>query len=71
MESLARHDLHPTFFNCFRQYEMCVGGELDEQGRQRYNTPDLKGKLHTYSVTGACPLSLHQNENQNENQNHG
>lgn len=48
MESLARHDLHPTFFNCFRQYEMCVGGELDEQGRQRYNTPDLKGKLHTY-----------------------
>lgn len=48
MESLARKDLHPTFFSCFRQYEMCVGGELDAQGNQRYNTPDLKGKLHTY-----------------------
>lgn len=48
MESLARQDLHPTFFNCFRQYEMCVGGDMDEQGRPRYNTPDLKGKLHTY-----------------------
>ena len=48
MESLARKDLHPTFFSCFRQYEMCVGGELDAQGNQRYNTPDMKGKLHTY-----------------------
>ena len=48
MESLARKDLHPTFFKCFSQYEMCVGGELDAQGNQRYNTPDLKGKLHTY-----------------------
>ena len=48
LESLARQDLHPTFFRCFHQYEMCVGGELDDQGRQRYNTPDLKGKLHTY-----------------------
>ena len=48
MENLARQDLHPTFFNCFRKYEMCVAGELDAQGQQRYNTPDLKGKLHTY-----------------------
>lgn len=48
MECLARQDLHPTFFNCFRQYEMCVGGALDALGNQRYNTPDLKGKLHTY-----------------------
>ena len=48
MESIARKDLHPTFFNCFRHYEMCVGGELDAHGNQRYNTPDLKGKLHTY-----------------------
>lgn len=48
MESLARQDLHPTFFSCFRQYEMCVGGDVDADGNQRYNTPDLKGKLHTY-----------------------
>lgn len=48
MESLARQDLHPTFFSCFHKYEMCVGGELDALGNQRYNTPDLKGKLHTY-----------------------
>jgi hypothetical protein len=48
METLARQDLHPTFFSCFHQYEMCVGGELDAEGNQRYNTPDLKGKLHTY-----------------------
>ena len=48
MESLARQDLHPTFFECFHKYEMCVGGELDAQGNQRYNTPNLKGKLHTY-----------------------
>lgn len=48
MESLARQDLHSTFFNCFKQYEMCMGGDVDAQGNQRYNTPDLKGKLHTY-----------------------
>lgn len=48
MEQLARKDLHPTFFSCFRQYEMCIGGEVDSQGNQRYNTPDLKGKLYTY-----------------------
>ena len=48
MEKLARQDLHSTFFCCFRQYEMCVGGDVDAQGNPRYNTPDLKGKLHTY-----------------------
>ncbi len=48
MESLARKDLHPTFFNCFSRYEMCVGGDVDDKGQQRYNTPDRKGKLHTY-----------------------
>ena len=48
MENLARQDLHPTFFSCFKQYEMCVGGDVDAEGHQRYNTPDLKGKLHTY-----------------------
>lgn len=48
MENLARQDLHSTFFNCFRHYEMCIAGDVDEQGQPRYNTPDLKGKLHTY-----------------------
>ena len=48
MDSLARQDLHSTFFSCFRNYEMCMGGDVDSQGNPRYNTPDLKGKLHTY-----------------------
>ena len=60
METLARQDLHPTFFSCFRQYEMCVGGELDAQGNQRYNTPDLKGKLHTYMSAQKLSSSQHR-----------
>ncbi len=48
MESVARKDLHKTFFDCFEKYEMCVSGEIDELGQSKYNTPNLKGKLHTY-----------------------
>lgn len=48
MESSARKDLHKTFFDCFDKYEMCVSGEIDESGKPKYNTPNLKGKLHTY-----------------------
>lgn len=48
MESSARKDLHKTFFDCFEKYEMCVSGEIDESGKPKYNTPNLKGKLHTY-----------------------
>lgn len=48
MEEIARKDLHKTFFDCFEKYEMCISGETDENGKQKYNTPNLKGKLHTY-----------------------
>lgn len=48
MESAARRDLHPVFFDCFEDYEKCVSGVTDGSGNQRYNVPDLKGKLHTY-----------------------
>ena len=48
MESSARKDLHKTFFDCFEKYEMCVSGEIDESRKPKYNTPNLKGKLHTY-----------------------
>lgn len=48
MECAARRDLHKTFFDCFEDYEKCVSGVKDEIGNQKYNVPNLKGKLHTY-----------------------
>ena len=48
MESLARRDLHSTIFDCFEDYEACVSGKKDEKGEPVYNTPNRKGKLHTY-----------------------
>lgn len=48
MESVARRDLHPVFFDCFEDYERCVSGAKDKYGNPLYNTPNLKGKLHTY-----------------------
>ena len=48
MESTARRNLHPTFFDCFEDYEKCVSGAKDTNGNPLYNTPNLKGKLHTY-----------------------
>lgn len=48
MESAARRDLHPVFFDCFEDYEKCVSGVKDTSGQPLYNTPNLKGKLHTY-----------------------
>ena len=48
IESAARHDLHSVFFDCFHDYEKCVSGAKDEQGNPLYNTPNLKGRLHTY-----------------------
>lgn len=48
MESAARRDLHPIFFDCFEDYERCVSGVKDISGQPLYNTPNLKGKLHTY-----------------------
>lgn len=48
MAAAARRDLHKVFFDCFEDYEKCVAGVRDESGRPLYNTPNLKGKLHTY-----------------------
>lgn len=48
MESAARRDLHQVFFDCFEDYEKCVSGVKDQYGQPLYNTPNLKGKLHTY-----------------------
>ena len=48
IESAARHDLHSVFFDCFEDYEKCVSGAKDTNGNPLYNTPNLKGKLHTY-----------------------
>lgn len=48
MESLARRDLHKIFFDCFEDYEKCISGVKDKDGQPLYNTPNLKGKLHTY-----------------------
>ena len=48
IESAARHDLHSIFFDCFEDYEKCVSGAKDANVNPLYNTPNLKGKLHTY-----------------------
>lgn len=40
LESIARKDLHKQFFDCFNDYEACLGRE--------YIKPNRKGKLHTY-----------------------
>lgn len=48
METAARRDLHSVFFDCFEDYEKCVSGVKNTNGQPLYNTPNLKGKLHTY-----------------------
>ena len=40
--------MHQLFFDCFEDYERCVSGVKDKSGEPLYNTPNLKGKLHTY-----------------------
>lgn len=58
MEKAARHDLHSKFFDCFEDYEKCVSGVKDESGEQKYNVPNLKGKLHTYMSAQKLPGKL-------------
>lgn len=48
MESIARKDLYPEFFDCFGKYEHCVSQRKNEDGSCFYTTPNRKGKLHTY-----------------------
>lgn len=55
MESTARKDLYPEFFDCFGKYEHCMSQRKNEQGEPFYTTPNRKGKLHTYF--NAIPIS--------------
>lgn len=48
MESIARKDLYPEFFECFSKYEHCISQRKNENGEPFYTTPNRKGKLHTY-----------------------
>lgn len=48
MEATAIHDTHKIFFDCFEDYEKCIKGVKDATGTAIYNSPNLKGKLHTY-----------------------
>lgn len=48
MESIARKELYPEFFDCFGKYERCVSQRKNEDGSCFYTTPNRKGKLHTY-----------------------
>ncbi len=48
MERIARKDKHARFFSCFQKYEDCISQDKDSDGKPRYNTPNRKGKLHTY-----------------------
>lgn len=59
IEAAACRDKHQTFFDCFEDYERCVSGDKDPKtGKPRYQSPNLKGKLHTY--ISAQPLSSKQ-----------
>lgn len=48
MEATALHDTHKVFFDCFEDYEKCIKGVKNAEGTSVYNSPNLKGKLHTY-----------------------
>lgn len=55
MESIARKDFYPEFFDCFGKYECCISRRKDDDGKQFYSTPNRKGKLHTYFTS--LPIS--------------
>lgn len=40
LEALTQKKVHARFFDCFGDYEKCLG--------EAYVSPDIKGKLHTY-----------------------
>lgn len=54
LESIAQRGLHQLFFDCFEDYERCVG--------TLYNAPDSKGKLYTY-MTAQKGLNKKQRDN--------
>lgn len=47
LDKIVNKDLHQGYFNCFEAYENCIKSHTDDNGVQKYNTPNLKGKLHT------------------------
>ena len=55
MESIARTDLYPEFFDCFAKYEHCMSQRKNEDNEPFYSSPNRKGKLHTYF--NALPIS--------------
>lgn len=55
MESIARKDLYPEYFDCFSKFEHCMSQRKNENGEPFYTTPNRKGKLHTYFH--ALPIS--------------
>ena len=40
LENLVQKSTHQKFFDCYEDYEKCLG--------DKYQTPNRKGKLHTY-----------------------
>lgn len=61
MEAAARRDLHGIIFDCFEDYERCVSGRKGDDGQPFYNTPNLKGKLHTYITAQKVSRNLRDN----------
>lgn len=60
METTARKDLYPEFFECFGRYEQCILQRKNAKGVPLYTTPNLKGKLHTYFHS--LPISKSQKD---------
>lgn len=58
MLAIARKDLHATFFDCFGDYETCIKGVKDTEGKQAYHSPDKKAKVFTY--ISSMPLTNSQ-----------
>ncbi len=62
MERLARKDLHKMWWDCFDDYEKCIGGIRDVNGEFRYHLPNRKAKLHTFvssqRLNNKCRKSL-------------
>lgn len=52
LDDIARHDIHSGFFDCFNDYECCLGSN--------YEHPNRKGKLYTYITS--MPLSKRQRD---------
>ena len=61
MEAIARRDVHKAWFDCFEDYEACISGVKASDGTRLYNTPNRKGKLHTY-ITSMPLISKQRNK---------